>query len=364
MTMPLQSFADALRAQASGAAAQVTVIIPTFNRCADVVRALRSLSCQSAGVPHVIVVDNSSTDATAAQVKALVPEWQGRLRYVRRTPNGPSSARNTGLTMTTTHYVLFHDSDIELPPHWIDTAIARMAAEPALGAVGGLILYAYDEARVNAYGGDMGRFGLAWDVDEGKLLASDWQPAYRIWINCSAMLADAEAVRRAQAFDERYFYGYEDSDLGWRLNLTGRPVVVLPTLHACHHVDAAPGVAHGEIVFHYCKNRLRTILKNAAGLQLPLMLAAYACYSAADLVLRQQRRAKLRALGWNVRHLHETLSLRRAVQGARKVNDAGVLALGSGAWFPPSRLDGRRRRPSSAIATVASAASDKADDRL
>jgi len=294
-----------------------------------------------------------------------LPLWSGKLRYVCRAPNGPSSARNTGLAMTSTPYVLFHDSDIELPAHWIEVALARMLAEPGLGAVGGMILYAFDETRVNAYGGDLGRFGLAWDINEGKTLTPGWEPAYRIWINCSAMLAEAEAVRRAQGFDERFFYGYEDSDLGWRLNLIGRPVLVLPTLQARHHVDADPGIAHDEIVFHYCKNRLRSILKNAAGVHLALMLAAYGCYTAADLVLGQRRRAKFNALGWNVRHLGETWALRQAVQAQRKISDSAVLGIGSLAWFPPSRLAGRRRRPASeGIVGMARGAPSKADDRI
>lgn len=346
--------------------AQVTVIIPTFNRAADVQRALDALARQTCPGVRVLVVDNSSTDGTGDQVTARIPQSHGRLGYIRREPNGPASARNTGLAAATTPYVLFHDSDIELPPDWIARALLRMEQAPELGAVGGHILYAFDENRVNAYGGDMGLLGLAWDVDEGTALDHDKPAASRIWINCSAMLANTEAVRRAGGFDETYFYGYEDSDLGWRLSLTGRPVAVFPELHARHHVDADPGFAHPEIVFHYCKNRLRTLLKNAGGWHLPLMLGGYALYTLADLALRAPRAPKWRALAWNLSNLRETLALRRQVQAGRIVPDADVLSRGSRRWWPPSRLAGRRRRSATPDVRAASPASAGtiSDDRL
>ncbi|GAB6194934.1 glycosyltransferase family 2 protein [Lysobacter xanthus] len=345
---------------------QVTVIIPTYNRAADLLRALQALALQTCPGVRVLVVDNSSTDGTQEQVTALIPQWKGRLGYIRREPNGPASARNTGLAAATTPYVLFHDSDIELPPDWIANAVLRMRQAPELGAVGGHILYAFDEDRVNAYGGDMGLLGLAWDVDEGTALDRGKPPAHRIWINCSAMLADADAVRRAGGFDETFFYGYEDSDLGWRLCLTGRPVSVFPELEARHHVDADPGFAHPQIVFHYCKNRLRTILKNAGGWHLPLMLCGYALYTLADMVLRAPRAPKWRALAWNLSNLGETLALRRQVQARRAVPDAAVLARGGGRWGPPSRLAGRRRRPATSDlqADTAQPAATITDDRL
>ena len=329
----------------SDAAAQVTVVIHTYNRAADLQRTLRGLAAQSVGTAlRAIVVDNSSTDGTARVVDALAPEWQGRLAYLRKEPEGPASARNAGLALARTPFVAFIDSDVELPPAWVECAVGHLAAEPGLGAVGGYILYAFDTARVNAYGGDLGRTGLAWDVDEGCLLDPSKGRAERIWINCSAMLARTEAVRAAGGFDEAFFIAYEDSDLGWRLNLMGHGVAVFPDLVARHHVEADPGASQAEFVFHYCKNRLRSILKNASPLNLPVMLAAYGAYSLADLALRAPRSAKLRAVAWNVARLRETLGLRRAIQAKRAVSDSQVFRHGSRRWLPPTRLGGRRRR--------------------
>lgn len=353
-----------MNAPTDPATAEVTAVIPTFNREADLRRNLEHLARQSVPALQVVVVDNSSTDGTEAMVRSLMPAWGGRLRYVRREPNGPASARNTGLAATTTPFVLFLDSDIDLPPDWVERALGRMRADPSLGAAGGYILYAFNAAAVNAYGGDLGRMGLAWDVNEGGRIDPAQGPAPRIWINCSAMLARAAAVRGIGGFDEAFFYGYEDSDIGWRLNLAGHKVMVYPELRALHNVSEDAGAAHPTIVFHYCKNRLRSLLRNVSAARLATMLPAYAAYALVDLAARGPRVPKLQALAWNVGRLRETLALRRETQRSRAVTDAHVFSLGSGRWFPPTALGGRRRRGGIGAAVSEPSPGRAVDDRV
>ncbi len=342
----------------------VTVVIPTFNRAAELMRALDALQAQSAAALQVVIVDNSSSDDTEARVRARMPDWQGRLRYLRKDPNGPASARNHGLAAATTAFVLYQDSDVELEPHWVERALGHFQRAPRLAAAGGLMIYAFDRSRVNAYGGDLGRMGLAWDVDEGALRATERVAAGRIWINCSAMLVRASAVQAVGGFDETFFYGYEDSDLGWRLNLAGHQVAVFPDLAALHHVDADTGVAHPTIVFHYCKNRLRSLLRNAAMPALIGALGAYLAYSLLDLIWRAPRWPKLAALGWNLRRWRQTLALRGQTQAQRRVPDAAVFALGAGRWLPPTPLGNRRRRPLPDAVPSALRPADRRDDRV
>src|SRR5688572_20285417 len=100
-------------------AAQVTVVIPTYNRAADLERTLHSLAAQTVARDlRVVVVDNSSTDGTGDVVGRIAAEWGGRLGYVRKEPKGPASARNAGLALVRTPFVAFIDSDVELPANW------------------------------------------------------------------------------------------------------------------------------------------------------------------------------------------------------------------------------------------------------
>ncbi len=86
---------------------QISVIIPTYNRAAQVAAAVRSVLEQTWTGSEVIVVDDGSTDATEA---ALAP-FLGRIRYIRTENGGASAARNRGILEATGEWVAFLDSD-------------------------------------------------------------------------------------------------------------------------------------------------------------------------------------------------------------------------------------------------------------
>jgi len=88
---------------------QVSVIIPTFERAPLVVRAIASALDQTMDELEVIVVDDGSTDETAAVVGALNDR---RIRYFRHLRNrGGGDARNTGIDVARGAYIAFLDSD-------------------------------------------------------------------------------------------------------------------------------------------------------------------------------------------------------------------------------------------------------------
>jgi len=246
--------------------------------------------------------------------------------------------------MASTPFIMFLDSDVELPNDWIEKALNHMYNDQSLAAVGGQIIYAFDQSHLNAYGGDIGIFGLAWDINEGMPIDVVKQAEDRIWINCSAMLAKKVACQEVGGFDEQFFYGYEDSDIGWKFNIIGYRLRVFPNLKAYHHVEQQPGATHSTIVFHYCKNRLRSVIKNASAINLVYMLFLYLSYSCVDLVLNTHRISKIKALGWNLKFLKETISLRKKIQSKRCIDDKVIFKRGACRWFPLTRLRGERRR--------------------
>jgi len=94
--------------------AEVSVIIPTYNRAGSLGRSLGSVLGQTYGDLEVIVVDDASSDHTEEVVTALD---DARVRYLRHTVNrGAAAARNTGLKHASGRYVAFQDSDDEWLP--------------------------------------------------------------------------------------------------------------------------------------------------------------------------------------------------------------------------------------------------------
>jgi glycosyltransferase involved in cell wall biosynthesis len=88
--------------------ADVSVIIPTFNREKMVVRAISSVLGQTFTGYEVIVVDDGSSDET----RKVVSEFGESVRYIVHQANcGVSAARNTGIKNSHAPLIAFLDSD-------------------------------------------------------------------------------------------------------------------------------------------------------------------------------------------------------------------------------------------------------------
>ncbi|MFK7870090.1 MAG: glycosyltransferase family 2 protein [Roseobacter sp.] len=322
----------------------VSVIIPTFNRLNDLTMVLAALEKQTMDGFEVIIIDNGSTDGTQeAMLNRAKKKRVFDLSYHRKDPEGPAAARNVGMARARAPLVVFLDSDVELAPDWLENAYRAMQTDPTLGAVGGQVRYANDADHLNAFGGAFSRIGLAWDRLEGAPIAAAHAPHDVFWMNCSAAMMRVAALAPTGGFDDRFFYAFEDSDVGWRLALSGWRQQVLPELWVLHHVGDTITASSDAIVFHLTKNRLASFVANAGPrlmiLYLPILIAFTLIYA----VLKPARLARIRALWWNLTHLGGTLRRRRQVQRLRVVSDADLLF--EDRLFPDVQLGGKRRRP-------------------
>ena len=85
----------------------VSVIIPTYNRCAILERAIESVLGQTFTDYELIVVDDGSTDETAD----LLDRYRNRVKVIRQENRGVSAARNTGIRASKGELVALLDSD-------------------------------------------------------------------------------------------------------------------------------------------------------------------------------------------------------------------------------------------------------------
>lgn len=117
-----------------------SVIVCTRNRSELLEGCLTSIADERPTVEwELIVVDNASTDDTAAVV-ARCAERSGDLRveYLVEEQLGLSHARNRGVAAAQGDYLLFTDDDVIVQPGWID-ALCAAFAEPDVAAVAGRI---------------------------------------------------------------------------------------------------------------------------------------------------------------------------------------------------------------------------------
>jgi len=104
----------------------ISVIIPTYNRSAMLLRALESVRRQTLPPTEIIVVDDGSTDDTAKVITREFPEVQ----YIHQENSGVSSARNTGINAARGEWIAFLDSDDEWLPTKLGEQVKALHHQP------------------------------------------------------------------------------------------------------------------------------------------------------------------------------------------------------------------------------------------
>jgi glycosyltransferase involved in cell wall biosynthesis len=114
---------------------RISVIIPAFNRAHTLPRALQSVLDQSSPADEVIVVDDGSSDASAALIERDFPQ----VRLLRQSNHGVSAARNRGIEAARYEWIALLDSD----DCWLPNKLERLRA--AIVQHPGYVLYHSDE---------------------------------------------------------------------------------------------------------------------------------------------------------------------------------------------------------------------------
>ena len=114
----------------------VSVIVPAFNAGRTLAATLASIQAQSLAPVQIVVVDDGSTDDTAAlaEVGALPGS-----ELIRLANSGVASAMNAGLAAARGDWVAFLDADDLWEPDCLQSQLAHVSANPGLDAcVGGV----------------------------------------------------------------------------------------------------------------------------------------------------------------------------------------------------------------------------------
>ena len=118
---------------------EISIVIPVYNRAHTLGHTLASIEKQHVWPDEVILVDNNSTDESVD----IMTAWQqrqathGRRVTIAHQPRqGAAAARNMGLSMVTTRYVMFFDSDDEMLPNHVADFARAFAANPGAQIAG------------------------------------------------------------------------------------------------------------------------------------------------------------------------------------------------------------------------------------
>mgnify|MGYP001306868306 CR=1 FL=1 len=97
----------------------ISLIVPVFNRPAEVEELLQSLTTQTNSRFEVVLVEDGSQVPCLPVVEKYQQQLQ--IQYHTKPNSGPGLTRNMGATQAKGNYFVFLDSDCVLPPHYIQT---------------------------------------------------------------------------------------------------------------------------------------------------------------------------------------------------------------------------------------------------
>jgi glycosyltransferase involved in cell wall biosynthesis len=118
----------------TGAGRLVSVVLPTFDRCSVLPRAIDSVLHQTHREIEVVVIDDGSRDGTPELLRSRYGD-DPRVRVLHQANAGVVAARNRGLAAVRGAYVAFLDSDDWWRPWKVELQLACLDAVPEAGMV-------------------------------------------------------------------------------------------------------------------------------------------------------------------------------------------------------------------------------------
>lgn len=206
----------------------ISLIICTRNRAGPLERCLDAVASIACDAPwELIVVDNGSTDATAAVVADFAAAQAFPVRCVSQPVKGLSNARNAGVAAATGELILFTDDDCYVESGTL-AAVAAAFADPKIG---------YASGRVRLFDPDDFPVTINESLEPLRFPARRFLPAGMVK---GANLAFRRSVLDAigpfdPLFGSGALFPSEDADAAMRAALAGWEGVYDPAIVVWHH---------------------------------------------------------------------------------------------------------------------------------
>ena len=210
----------------------LSIVIVSFNARTDLVNCLLSLRKHPPSLAHeIIVVDNASTDGSAAAARKIPG-----VRVIDMPRNaGFAAANNAGIAVSRGDLVLLLNSDTLVPPDALDQLIARLAANPAAAIAGPRLIDADGHPELS-----FGRMISPLNELRQKRRTVEWieresgREQFVDWVSGACLLVRRADAVRAGLLDERFFLYTEDVDFCHAVRMLGRKVLFTPVASITH----------------------------------------------------------------------------------------------------------------------------------
>ncbi|UCD15131.1 MAG: glycosyltransferase family 2 protein [Candidatus Omnitrophota bacterium] len=306
----------------------ISIIITNYNGRKYLGDCIDSLNRNSLADFEIIVVDNGSCDGSVEFLRVKYSQ----VKVIALDSNlGLAIASNRGRAAAAGKYLFFYNNDTIADQNLLSELVKTMESDETIGICGCKTL-SYDGAKKTNCGVPLDIFGYPYG--ESKCFYVD-----------AAIFIRREVFDEIGGFDPKLFLYCEDRDLCWRCWLYGYKVVAVDSAVFRHDSFCAVD-GEGRLNTNIRKRfmgeafTIRLLLKNYSFLALLGIFPIYMAINCMEMLLFLFKGrldvvfgAYIRAYGWNLGNLLETLRLRRKIQSERKTSDISLLKkmyLGSG----------------------------------
>ncbi|MCX5658773.1 MAG: glycosyltransferase family 2 protein [Planctomycetota bacterium] len=269
----------------------VGVVVLNYNGWRMTLDCLRSLAKADFPRLRVVVVDNRSTDDSVVRIHEAMPDVE---LVVNGSNAGFAAGNNVGVRLLMergAEYIWLLNNDATADPGALAAMVVCAEADPRIGEVGAAVYHAHAPTTMQSFGG--GPVSL-WT---GHTRLAD-RPGARVdYITGACVLLRSRALREVGLLDERYFFQWEDVDLGFRMRKRGWLVAVAGDAKVWHEGGGSdPGLSPFRVRHHAMG--MVMFLRSHAPLPWVGAWPMFAYYVA--VAVRQRSLATLRAAvgGW------------------------------------------------------------------
>lgn len=260
----------------------VTAIIVNWNRKNDVIALLDSVARLDDHHPQVVIVDNASSDGSAA---AITAHPLGVILIKNPVNLGGTGGFNTGLRYALGNleqdYLWLLDNDATVAPGALSALVETMEKEPSIAVAGSKILNAHDPANIVETGAHIDWLTASVVPVNRNVINPDDEPKLfdvEYVAICSALFR-VSVLQQIGIMDERYFLLWDDMDWGVSFSKAGYRVVAVN-----HSVIYHPPFTEKRSLavdnYYGIRNPLLTLSKHTRGIvrfQALLTLCRRAC---------------------------------------------------------------------------------------
>lgn len=222
----------------------VSVIIVNWNTRDLLRNSVLSVRAQTRTRHEIIVIDNASSDGSAAMIAAEFPDV---VLIANPGNRGFAGANNQGLRVARGQHVLLLNPDTVVLDHAIDKMLDWLAAHPGVGCVGCQVLEGPGVVQRTCFA-DPGPLNLT-IVEAGLMRLAPWLPVfgrpwYRDWdrrserevdvVSGMFMLVPRAVLGKVGLLDEAFFVYGEEADWCRRIRKAGWSCVFAPVAQIVH----------------------------------------------------------------------------------------------------------------------------------